>query len=60
MQINLNNTPPPVAPGNPGRGKVVVSTHPVRERIMLDKDGNEVSSHDPRKKRIIRRAEDIK
>jgi hypothetical protein len=37
--------------------KVVVSPHPVKERIMLDVNGNEI---DPKTKKIVRRAEEIK
>jgi len=42
------------------RARVVVSAHPIRERVIIDKDGNELSSLDPRRKQIIRKAEDIK
>ncbi len=38
---------------NQNRPSVVVSTHPVRERVMLDIDGNEI---DPKTRRIIKRA----
>lgn len=50
MEINIQNKPAP----QPNRGRVVVSRHPVRERVMIDRDGNEI---DPKTKQIIKRAD---
>ncbi len=44
------------APSAPGRGRVVVSTNPVKNRVFIDIDGNEI---DPRTKRIIRLEKDV-
>lgn len=45
------NTPP-----QQQRGKVVVSLNPVKHRVFIDIDGNEI---DPKTKRIIRYERDV-
>lgn len=37
------------------KGKVVIAQNLIRERVMLDKDGNEIN---PRTKEIIRKADE--
>lgn len=56
MQTNFGQNKPEVVQGNPGRGRVVVSLHPVRESVRLDIDGNQI---DPRTKKILRLAKDV-
>lgn len=51
--MQINTTEKVLVPAQK-RGRVVISTNPVREREMLDIDGNVI---DPRTKRIIRKAE---
>jgi hypothetical protein len=43
-------------PQNNGRGKVVVSLNPVKQRVFIDIDGNEYDSINPRTRKLIRRA----
>lgn len=45
----------PVVNPNKG-GKVVISTNPVKQRVFIDINGNEI---DPRTKRIIRLEKDV-
>lgn len=56
MKVNMGQPNEALASSNPNRGRVVVSTHPVRQRMMFDIDGNQI---DPRTKKIIKLAKDI-
>jgi hypothetical protein len=53
MKINVN-TPEKLAVPPSNRGKVVLAQTMIRERVMLDRDGNEI---DPKTKQIIRSAD---
>ena len=57
MQIDIGQKQKEVASqGQSGRGKVVISLNPVKQRVFIDIDGNEI---DPRTKRIIRLEKDV-
>lgn len=57
MQVSAYPQPQQPQGGQPPKkGKIVVSMNPVRERVMLDIDGNQI---DPRTKRIIKLAKDV-
>lgn len=57
MQINIHKkqSAPQGAPSQ-GRGRVVISPNPVKQRVFIDINGNEI---DPRTKRIIRLEKDV-
>lgn len=58
MQVDIGqqkkDTPVP-QPQNQ-RGRVVISMNPVKQKVFIDIDGNEI---DPRTKRIIRLEKDV-
>lgn len=56
MQINIGQKQKEAAQANPQRGRVVVSTNPVKQRVFIDIDGNEIN---PRTKQIIRLEKDV-
>lgn len=56
MKVELGKQQKETVISNPGRGRVVISMNPVKERVRLDIDGNEI---DPKTKKIIRLAKDV-
>lgn len=58
MQVDLGQKQKAAAAaGNPSqRGRVIVSLNPVKQKVFIDIDGNEI---DPRTKRIIRLEKDV-
>lgn len=40
-----------------GRPKVAIAANLIRDHVILDRDGNELSSHNPRTRRIIKKVE---
>lgn len=57
MQIDLGKKQTEAAQGaQSSRGRVVVSPNPVKNKVFIDIDGNEI---DPRTKRIIRLEKDV-
>lgn len=57
MQLDILKTQTEAAAQASGRGKVVVSLNPVKTKIRIDIDGNEI---DPRTRQIIRLEKDVK
>ncbi len=57
MQVNIGQKQKEAVQANPNqRGRVTVSTNPVKQKVFIDIDGNEI---DPRTKRIIRLEKDV-
>ena len=57
MQINLGQKQKEAAQANPNRsGRVTVSLNPVKQKVFIDIDGNEIN---PRTKQIIRLEKDV-
>ena len=54
MQVQINKPKEQVAVPTSNEGKVVLSKNPIRTKVWLDKDGNEI---DPKTKQIIKKNE---